>query len=226
VSIGASPATRIDAEASAEAAVEIDVDGRWEALALSELLIPFHSFLVQHTRDRWVLHARPPGRQGEPLAHALRAIAEWQAERRLDASVRVNGRPYSRKHELRRKRRKKTERGPMTRVAIVARLKEGTGLRAAELIDAGPPFDLAETGIARHDIYLSTGEVVFVFEGHDVEWTVDDLIDSPFEPKLQNALEEWRAIVDGLPRVAREQFGWAQVEAEPAAAEAMAGSGT
>jgi hypothetical protein len=72
----------------------------------------------------------------------------------------------------------------MEHVALVARLKDGNGPRAAELIAAGPPFDLAETGIVRHSVYLSVGEVVFVFEGHQVEWMVDDLINDPFQPKL------------------------------------------
>jgi hypothetical protein len=93
VSTGAAPVTAIEGEATAEAAVEIDVGGRWDALALSELLIPFHSFLVQRTTERWVVHARAPGCHGESLADALRAIREWRAERRLDASVRVAGRP-------------------------------------------------------------------------------------------------------------------------------------
>ncbi len=53
----------------------------------------------------------------------------------------------------------------MERIAIVARLKAGSGRRAAQLVAAGPPFDLAETGIVRHSVYLSAGEVVFVFEG-------------------------------------------------------------
>jgi hypothetical protein len=114
----------------------------------------------------------------------------------------------------------------MERVAIIARLKEGSGPRAAELIAAGPPFELAETGIARHSVYLSAGEVVFVFEGHQIEWMMDDLIDDPFQPELQSAFGEWRAIVDGSPRIAREQFDWERPEAEPAAAAAMAGNGT
>jgi hypothetical protein len=93
VSIGAAPATPAVAEETIGTAVEIDVDGRWDALALSELLVPFHSFLVQHTPERWVVHARAPGCHGEPLADALRALEEWQAERRMDASVRIAGRP-------------------------------------------------------------------------------------------------------------------------------------
>jgi hypothetical protein len=112
----------------------------------------------------------------------------------------------------------------MERVAIVARLKEGSAPRAAELIAAGPPFELAETGITHHSVYLSAGEVVFVFEGHQVEWMVDDLIDSPFRPKLQSAFDAWRSLVDGSPRIARERFGWDAQKAVPATVGAMAGS--
>jgi hypothetical protein len=96
----------------------------------------------------------------------------------------------------------------MERVAIIAHLKEGSEQRANELVRAGPPFDLAETGIVRHSVYVSAHEVVFVFDGHEVEWIVDQLIDAPFHYELQRALEKWREIVDGRPRVARERFGW------------------
>ena len=101
----------------------------------------------------------------------------------------------------------------MDRVAIIARLKEGSEQRVAELVRAGPPFDLADTGIVRHSVYVSAHEVVFVFEGHEVEWIVDQLIDEPFHYELHRALEQWREIVDGQPRVARERFGWQLDEA-------------
>jgi hypothetical protein len=102
----------------------------------------------------------------------------------------------------------------MERVAIIARLKEGSEQRAAELVSAGTPFDLSKTGIVRHSIYISASEAVFVFEGHEVEWIVDQLIDEPFHYELHRALEQWREIVDGQPRVARERFGWRLDEAE------------
>jgi hypothetical protein len=44
----------------------------------------------------------------------------------------------------------------MKRVAIIARLKAGSEQRAAELVRAGPPLNLAETGIVRHSIYIKT----------------------------------------------------------------------
>jgi hypothetical protein len=114
----------------------------------------------------------------------------------------------------------------MERVAIVVHLKEGTQSRAAELLAKGPPFDLAETGIVRHSVYLSSHEIVFVFEGHEIEWVVDELIDEPFHHELQRALEQWRAIVDEPPRMAREQFGWEQDESESAPPERNVSSGS
>ena len=108
----------------------------------------------------------------------------------------------------------------MERVAIIARLKEGSEQRAAELVAAGPPFDLSNSGIVRHSIYLSASEAVFVFEGHEVEWIIDQLIDEPFHYELQHALDQWREIVDGQPRVARERFGWQLDEAEAIATPA------
>jgi hypothetical protein len=96
----------------------------------------------------------------------------------------------------------------MERVAIVARLKPGAEERAGKLLAAGPPFDLSASGIERQSVFLSAGEVIFIFEGHEVEWIVDDLIDGPSHYELQRALDDWRSIVDGPPRIAREQFAW------------------
>ena len=96
----------------------------------------------------------------------------------------------------------------MERVAIIAHLKEGSEQRVADLVEAGPPFDLADAGIVRHSVYISAHEAESVFVGHEVEWIVDQLIDEPFHYELQRAFEQWREIVDGQPRVARERFGW------------------
>jgi hypothetical protein len=108
----------------------------------------------------------------------------------------------------------------MERVAIIARLTEGREPRAAELVGAGRPFELSNTGIVRQSSYLSAGEAVFVFEGHEVEWIVDQLIDEPFHYELQRPVDQSRERVDGQPRVARERFGWQLDEAEPIATPA------
>jgi hypothetical protein len=78
-----------------ESKLEIDVHGRWDALALSEALIPFHSFLVQLGEQLWVVHARVPGCHGEPLEAALCVIDDWvEAHEVADLSCRVGGRTY------------------------------------------------------------------------------------------------------------------------------------
>lgn len=91
--MSAAPARHQSVRASGEVAVEIEVWGRWDALALSELLTSFHSFLVHHGSERWVVHAKSPGSRGEPLAEALAAIDEWAEERAIEAAVRIEGRP-------------------------------------------------------------------------------------------------------------------------------------
>ena len=57
----------------------------------------------------------------------------------------------------------------MERLVLIASLKPGAEAAADDLIAAGPPFDLEKSGFERHAIYLSSGEAVFVFEGHEVE---------------------------------------------------------
>jgi hypothetical protein len=96
----------------------------------------------------------------------------------------------------------------MEQLAIVARLKDGTEARAQELIANGAPFDPAEEGLARHTVYISAGEVIFVFEGHEVEWIVDGVVTDPYRWTVSNAFEAWRPIIDGEPRIARVAYSW------------------
>ena len=105
------------------------------------------------------------------------------------------------------------------RLAIVARLKDGAGTRAGELLEQPPPFELEESGLLRHSIFLSAGEVVCIFEGDQVEWIVDEQLAGQFlHPVLADALDAWRPLVDGSPRIARERFSW---ERDAAAVSAL-----
>jgi hypothetical protein len=96
----------------------------------------------------------------------------------------------------------------LERLVLVARLKPGARSRAEELIAQGPPFDPQEGGFVRHSVFLSASEVVFVFEAHEVEWLVDALVQDPFRWMVADALDAWRPLVEGAPRIAREQFSW------------------
>jgi hypothetical protein len=93
-------------------------------------------------------------------------------------------------------------------LALVARLKPEAQSRAEELIAKGPPFDLQDSGLVRHSVFLSATEVVFLFEAHEVEWLVSALVEDPFRWMVADALDAWRPLVDGSPRIAREKFSW------------------
>jgi hypothetical protein len=95
----------------------------------------------------------------------------------------------------------------MNRIALVARLKPGVEGQASVLLEHGPPFDPAERGFARHAVYLSAGEVVFVFEGDKVEWIVDEIVNEPFGA-IAGALGTWRELVQDPPLIARPVYTW------------------
>jgi hypothetical protein len=97
------------------------------------------------------------------------------------------------------------------RFAIVVRLRPGAETAAAELLAKGPPFDPEAAGMARHAVYLSYGEAVFVFEGDAIESAVGEIVDNPFRSP---AFDEWRPLLDGSPRLAREAYFW-QPSARP-----------
>jgi hypothetical protein len=103
----------------------------------------------------------------------------------------------------------------LERLALTARLKEGAQPRAAELIAQGPPFDLQAGGFVRHSVFLSATEVIFVFEAHEVEWLVSALVDDPFHWMLADALNDWRPLIEGTPRIAREKFSWERDQPAP-----------
>jgi hypothetical protein len=96
----------------------------------------------------------------------------------------------------------------MEQIAVVARLKDGARIAAAALLAGGPPFDPVAHGLTRHEVYLTPDEVVFVFEGHDVEWIVDALVDEPLNWPLSQALDAWRELVELPPYLARAEFAW------------------
>jgi hypothetical protein len=91
------------------------------------------------------------------------------------------------------------------RLAVIAKLKPGSEARAAELIEKGPPFSPKDTAFERHGVYLSGEYALFVFEGGRLDHLIQSVIKNP---STVGAFREWEAIVDGMPRVAREAYFW------------------
>ena len=90
-------------------------------------------------------------------------------------------------------------------VGIVVPLRKRALAEAEALIERGPAFDLAALGIERHDVLLSEREVIFLFEGTDLEETVQRLVR---DPSLWQAASGWARVIAGPPRLAEQRFGW------------------
>ena len=99
----------------------------------------------------------------------------------------------------------------MKRLMIVARLRDDAHDEAEVLLASGPPFEPERAGLERHSAYLTAGEVVFVFEGPEVEWVVNDLID---DPTVAPFFAPWEKLIDGTPRLAHERFHWSRADAK------------
>jgi len=93
----------------------------------------------------------------------------------------------------------------MKRLMIVARLRDDAYDEAEVLLREGPPFKPEVVGLEGHAAYLTAGEVVFVFEGPEVEWVVNELID---DPAIASFFAPWEKLIDGTPRLAHERYYW------------------
>ena len=97
----------------------------------------------------------------------------------------------------------------MKRLMIVARLRDDAHDEAEVLLAEGPPFDPAEVGLEGHTAYLTAAEVIFVFEGPEVEWIVNDLVD---DPRVAPFFAPWEKLVEGTPRLAHERYHWSHAD--------------
>jgi hypothetical protein len=97
------------------------------------------------------------------------------------------------------------------RIVVTAKLKPGSHDAAADVLRAGPPYDPGELGLIRHGVYLGASEVVFVFEGPDVEHRLRDLLN---DPAASAAFTVWGPLLEETPSAAHELFYWEATEAE------------
>ena len=99
----------------------------------------------------------------------------------------------------------------MDRLMIVARLRDDAHDEAEILLSEGPPFEPERVGLERHAAYLTASEVVFVFEGREVEWVVNELVD---DPAIASFFAPWEKLIDGTPRLAHERSYWSRADAK------------
>src|SRR3954447_10683617 len=98
----------------------------------------------------------------------------------------------------------------MERLIVIAKLREGEEAAAESLIEVGPPFVPSTYGIERHSVHIGGGVVVFVFEGHGVEWAVEELVN---DPVLAASFGVWAPLLESRPAIAHERFAWVRDDA-------------
>lgn len=89
------------------------------------------------------------------------------------------------------------------RVAIVVPLRHGCVESVRALLAQGPPFDVGAQGLARHEVFLTPDQAVFVFEGrevHEVLWR------AIAEPGFWPAGRAWRNYAAGPPWLSSGPF--------------------
>lgn len=93
----------------------------------------------------------------------------------------------------------------MPRFVVTGQLREGAAPKVAEILRAGPPFDLGKTSLERHEVYLGRDEIVFLFEGPDAEGEARRLL---AKPRVMGRAGRIGAHLERPPRLPREVFGW------------------
>ena len=100
----------------------------------------------------------------------------------------------------------------MSRIAVVVPLRPGSRENARQLIQAGPPFEIDDTPLVEHCVYLTDHEVVFVFEGPEARDAVERVLG---EADVWQAATAWRAILASKPRLAETVFTWQRGDSDP-----------
>src|SRR5665647_2213983 len=93
----------------------------------------------------------------------------------------------------------------MQSMIVVARLKPGAEAEARELIEQGPPYDMAASGLTHHSVFLSADEVIFLFEGPDAERVVHGMVN---DPVASAQFATWAHLIEGTPFFVRREFDW------------------
>lgn len=96
----------------------------------------------------------------------------------------------------------------MSRLVLVASIKEGVGERVRELLAQGPPFELERTAVEWHDVYVTEREVIFVFESS----TEQALRIPGDDPAVWKAAAAWQQCLAGRPRKATTAFSWTRTD--------------
>lgn len=104
--------------------------------------------------------------------------------------------------------------GAPRKATVVVPLREGALERVRELVAHGPPFDPEEAELTRHELLLTDGEAIFVFEAESDEGLRALLV----RVDLWAAAAQWSELVAGPPRLADSAYSWERAAPERSSA--------
>jgi len=94
------------------------------------------------------------------------------------------------------------------RTAVVLPIEPGCHDAVRELVAHGPPFDPDAAGLDRHQVFLTTDEVVFVFESRVGDAALEALL---ADPATLEGAAAWQEILAGPPRIAEGVYSWTRI---------------
>lgn len=97
----------------------------------------------------------------------------------------------------------------MRHFLITAPIRRGSADAVRRILREGPPYDLAETSLDRHRVFLSGGQLVFLFEGTHAEEEAARLLR---RPGVFGRASRLGAHLVGRPEIPEEVFGWVRPE--------------
>jgi hypothetical protein len=92
-------------------------------------------------------------------------------------------------------------------VVLVVPLEEGVVEEARALAAGGPPFDPTQWGLERHEVFFTSSEAVFLFEGRDAGRLVAELVQ---DPAGWRAALRWKELLAAPPRLGESAYSWAR----------------
>jgi hypothetical protein len=88
---------------------------------------------------------------------------------------------------------------------VAVRLKPGSVEKVREILREGPPFDLEQTSLERHLVFLGGDELIFFFEGGHADEKAKQLLASC---RVLGQASRIGVHIEGTPRLPEEVFGW------------------
>jgi hypothetical protein len=95
--------------------------------------------------------------------------------------------------------------GRVERVAVVLPLKPGKIDRARALVAEGPPFDPEDKSLARHEVFLTDREAIFVFFGANACRSIREIVR---DTSVWAVANRWSTCLAGRPRLAETGYAW------------------